>query len=170
MSLITDPYRPSPNTFLFPELNVTVNDKDLTISDKHSSENDGNNLRSIYVLVLHLLNKDKSNKSTKIFEDIVFLVYKGAKGKYIHYQLFDAPIGNLVFEKFMGFLTTHMPYISHIKNKRLYMEKLQFHENLIMQKDILQRGWRLSFDEHDYIINSKGPNRTGACQNPYIIV
>ncbi len=155
MSLIADQHRPLANTFVFDDtLKVTVKNEALTISDEGGEENtdvyrDG--LRSIYVLVL----ENECN---------AFLVYEAAlSGKYIHYELEDAPMRSLVFERFLGFLTTRMPYISSIKQP--YMQKLGLRASVILQK-----GWHLSFDEHDYNKHPNGPTRSRACQNPYIIV
>jgi hypothetical protein len=155
MSLITDQHRLSANSFVFADtLNVTVNKEALTISDQGGPEDEevyGHNLRSVYVLVLE--NESKA-----------FLVYEGAlSGHYVHYELEDAPIGGFVFERFLGFLTTHMPCISNINQSYI--------ANLGLKAEItLKQGWRLSFDEHDYNKYPNGPTRTKACQNPYIIV
>jgi len=155
MSLITDQHRPLANTFVFDDtLKVTVNKEALTISDQGGPANEdvyGHNLRSVYVLVL----ENECN---------ALLVYEAAlSDNYVHYELEATPTEGLVFERFLGFLTTRMPYISSIKQP--YMQKLGLKASVILQK-----GWHLSFDEHDYNKHPNGPTRSRACQNPYIIV
>ena len=99
-------------------------------------------LTEIYVLEL----KDQPN---------IWLVHKNSSGehKFGHYELENTPCEGLILEKFIGFLTIRMPYISNIK-QRPYMEIFELEGEIR-----LKRGWCLSFQEHDYNINPQGPKR-----------
>ncbi len=85
----------------------------------------------------------------------IWLVYKNSSGtcQFVHYELDHTPCAGPILAKIIGFLTIRMPYISDIKHLP-YMEIFQFHHEVR-----LKRGWRLSFQKHDYNINPEGPNR-----------
>jgi hypothetical protein len=152
---MSDQHRASVNTFVFADaLNVTVNAASVTVLGPGGPEDEevyAHNLRSIYVLLL----ENEGN---------AFLVYEAVSGDYVHYELEDTPIEGPFFDRFLGFLTRRMPYISSIKQP--YMQKLGLRRSVMLQK-----GWRLSFDQHDYLIAPAGPTRnhfTPGC-SPYSV-
>ena len=133
----------SVNTFVFADaLNVTVNAASVTVLGPGGPEDEevyAHNLRSIYILLL----ENEGN---------AFLVYEAVSGDYVHYELEDTPIEGPFFDRFLGFLTRRMPYISSIKQPYRYL--LQFRHGVT-----LKQGCRLSFDEHDYLTDPAGPTR-----------
>ncbi len=129
------------NIFKFDEgLTVTVFTEHIRMVEADFA--DTHELTEIYVLEL----KDNPN---------IWLVHKNSSGeqKFGKYELENTPCEGLIFEKFIGFLTIRMPYISNIK-QRPYMDIFQFKDEIR-----LKRGWRLSFHSHDYNINPQGPKR-----------
>ncbi len=154
---MSDQQPSSVNTFVFAdELNVTVKAASVTVVGPGGPEDAdvyGHNLSSIYVLVL----ENERN---------AFLVYRGVLGKYVYYELEATPAEGPFFDRFLGFLVRQLPYTSSIQQP--YMHLLQFEHGVTLKK-----GWRLSFDQHDYLIHPKGPTRnhfkSGLQCNPYLI-
>jgi hypothetical protein len=142
------------NMFKFDEgLKVTVNTNSITMVEAEEAAT--HILREIYVLEL----ENQPN---------AWIVHKisGETFNFGHYELEGTPKEGHILEKFIGFLTIRMPYISNIK-QRPYMKKFGFRDDIQ-----LKRGWRLSFEEFDYNINPNGPSRngvgTGLQFNPYL--
>jgi hypothetical protein len=150
---MSDEQGSSSNTFAFAdEIEVTVNENYLSIFDPDDPKSP-HLVTTIYVLEL----KDKTNPC---------VVYKDSKGLLV-YELETTPIQGSIFERFLGFLTKRMKYISTIKPIP-YMERFGFEDDKRLKK-----GLRFSFDEKDYNIFPKGPMRNqfnpGLQFNPYFV-
>jgi hypothetical protein len=140
----------SQNKFIFADqMDVTINTDYLTIlAQSEEGQTLTDQLQQIYVLMLE-------------GQDNAFIVYEKTKNYFEHFELEHTPKKGPIIEQFIGFLTIRMPYIFNINGR--YLEKLDFSSNVKLQK-----GWRLSFHQHDYVMYPSGPSR-GLTSNSYFV-